>query len=489
MLSRRGRDVGPLRRAHAAVAALVCLAAADARAEDRAEPEHGSARDLANESAERAALPPFMSKKRRMRADDIEDKNEGGYFTGLPLVNSDPDTGFGFGARVLYFNNGRRDDVKFAYTPYRHRVYAQAFFTTNGLQFHTLDYDGTYVGDTPFRVRATLLYEKNTAANYFGVGARSMGRLRFSGDDRSFTKFDEYTEALRAARPDGTSYTRYDKYILTRPLGTATVERDFLGGILRAQAGLTASWVGVRTWDRETVSADAADGSGDVDARQASTRLGEDCAVSRVVGCGGGFNNALKLGLALDTRDLEPNPNSGAFVELTTELSGRPVGSDFDWVRTTLSGRYFYSPFPKLADVVLAARVVGSVQTADTPFFSQNTLSFTDLARFGLGGRTTLRGFKQDRYVGRVSTLASFEVRWTFAEIKPLRRQHFAFMLVPFIDAGRVFDSIDDFELARFRTGQGAGLRIAWNQATVIIADFGVGREGAGLYINFNHPF
>ena len=65
----------------------------------RGPPRRGSA-------AEPRPLPDFMRNKRRMTAADLADKHEGGYFTGLPLVNSDPDTGFGFGARVLYFDNG-----------------------------------------------------------------------------------------------------------------------------------------------------------------------------------------------------------------------------------------------------------------------------------------------------------------------------------------------------------------------------------------------
>ncbi len=52
-----------------------------------------------------------------------------------------------------------------------------------------------------------------------------------------------------------------------------------------------------------------------------------------------------------------------------------------------------------------------------------------------------------------------------------------------------MFDSVSDLELRRFRNGQGAGLRIAWNQATIIALDFGVSREGSALYVNFNHPF
>jgi hypothetical protein len=55
--------------------------------------------------------------------------------------------------------------------------------------------------------------------------------------------------------------------------------------------------------------------------------------------------------------------------------------------------------------------------------------------------------------------------------------------------AGLVVDSLADLELKRFRNGQGAGFRIAWNQATIIVVDYGVSREGSTLYVNFNHPF
>jgi len=436
-------------------------------------------------------LPDFMLQKRRMRDEDIEDKNEDGYFTGLPLLNSDPDTGIGFGARVLYFNNGPRADKMFEYTPYRHRAFGQAFFTTNGYQYHTLDYDAPYLGDTPVRLRARLVYEKNIAANYFGVGPSSLGRLNYPGAaGQKFDSLSDYTDSLRQIRPDGTAYTRYDQFILERPSAAVQLERDFLGGLVRAQVGFTGSYVTVKQWTGETVQGDrASDGQTGIDARQARTRLDEDCARGVVRGCGGGFNNSLRLGIAFDTRDFEPDPNSGWFIDFTTEMSGRPLGSDFDWVRATFSPRFYWSPFPKLTDLVVAGRLVGSVQTADTPIFSMSELSFTDVNWYGLGGLRTIRGYKQNRFVGRTVALANLELRWTFWEVQVKKHQRFAFMLAPFFDVGRVFNSIDDFELKRFRNGQGAGLRIAWNQATIIVFDYGVSREGSALYVNFSHPF
>ena len=434
-------------------------------------------------------LPDFMRNRRRMRDDDIEDKAEGGYVTGLPLVNSDPDTGIGFGARAYYFNNGPRKDRMFEYTPYRHRVYGQAFFTTNGFQYHTLDYDAPYVADTPMRFKASLYFEKNIAANYFGVGPRSLGQLRYPGEDRAFGSFADYDDSLRRLRPDGTAYTRYNQFILERPSASMTLQRDFFGGVVRALVGFTASYVTIDQWAGRTISANEPGGRTDVDARQAPTRLQEDCLRNVVRGCNGGFNNALKLGIAFDTRDFEPAPRRGVFIDLATELAGRPLGSDFDWARVTFTPRFYWSPIPKITDLVVAGRLVGSLQTADTPIFSMSELSFTETNYFGLGGLRTIRGYKQNRFVGRAVALANLEVRWTFWELHAAKHQHFAFMLAPFFDIGRVFDTIDDFELRRFRNGQGAGLRIAWNQATVIVFDYGVSREGSALYVNFSHPF
>lgn len=435
------------------------------------------------------ALPDFMRNKRRMNAAGIADKRDGSYFTGLPLLNSDPDTGIGFGARVLWFDNGSRDDVIFEATPYRHRLYAQAFFTTNGYQYHTLDYDAPYLKGTPYRLRAALIYEKNTAANYYGLGERSLGRLSFPGSSERYASLSDYTDRLRELRPDGTAFTRENQYILERPAANATVERDFLGGVVRAAVGLKVAYASVRQWTGETVVADdAATGRTDVDARSAPTRLDRECAAGLVVGCSGGIDNTLKLGVAYDTRDFEPDPNSGAFVELTGELSGKYTLSDYDFARLTFSPRVYYSPFPKLTDLVVAGRLLASVQSEGTPFFELNQLSFADYDRPGLGGLRTLRGYKQDRFVGRVATLATLELRWTFYDLA-IKKQRFGLMLVPFLDVGRVFDSVADVKLERFRNGRGAGFRVAWNQATIVVVDYGVSREGSSLYVNFNHPF
>jgi len=87
--------------------------------------------------------------------------------------------------------------------------------------------------------------------------------------------------------------------------------------------------------------------------------------------------------------------------------------------------------------LILAGRLTYVMQFGDVPFYSAPVIPFTDGDADGLGGHATLRGFVTDRFVGRAATYANGELRWSFDE-RVLWNQHLRFMLVPFIDAGRV---------------------------------------------------
>ena len=80
------------------------------------------------------------------------------------------------------------------------------------------------------------------------------------------------------------------------------------------------------------------------------------------------------------------------------------------------------------------------------------------------------------------------EARWTFVNFSVLR-QRFGLQLVSFLDLGRVFDRVADFSFAGWKRGEGGGLRIAWNKATILRADFGASTEGWDYYIDFGQQF
>jgi hemolysin activation/secretion protein len=115
-------------------------------------------------------------------------------------------------------------------------------------------------------------------------------------------------------------------------------------------------------------------------------------------------------------------------------------------------------------------------------------MPFIDDNHAGLGGFRTLRGFRQNRFVGPTIVLTNYEIRYTFVHFRVLK-QGFALMVVPFMDIGRVFDNPGQTTLSGWARTQGAGFRIAWNEATIIMIDYGVSDEDSGLYVNFNHIF
>ena len=437
--------------------------------------------------------PPGLGAKQRLTDEDYARKKEGYYFTGLPLVSYDPTLGFGLGARAYFYYDDYRKDPLFAYTPYQHRVYAQTFFSTGGAQDHVIDYDApTFLGSL-YRVRATLEYEADTQWPYFGVGSRSMQALSFPGaPGKTYAHLADYQNATSAVQPNGQTYSDYNVFSFKRPTMQLAVEQIMLGGILRSMIGTNIDYVALHDYSGDDVGATGANGHS-TKATEAPTLLASDCQSGRIIGCNGGFDNVLRLALSLDTRDFEPDPNSGVYAELSGEFSTKALGSQYEYMRLMGSVRAFYSPIPKLADLVLAARFLYEFQTQGVPFFSMEIMPFIDDNHAGLGGFRTLRGYDQNRFVGPVLGLTNYEIRWTFVKFHALH-QGFALIACPFLDVGRVFDSVQTTTLAGWKHSEGAGLRIAWNEATIIMVDYGFSQESptpslAGLYINFNHIF
>jgi hypothetical protein len=424
------------------------------------------------------APPDAAGAKTRLSESDLAAKKEGAYVTGLPLLNSDPDRGVGFGARVYVFANGRRDDPLFAYTPYRHRVFAQYFRTTRGYEYHTLDWDAPFLAGSPYRVRAAFQYEREILANYYGAGAKSLGRLWRPGLAHTYRDAAAYDAANRAEP----AYARHDNYAFDKPALLLALERDGVLGHFRPFVGVSLLRASIDDYTGHAIRVAGAK------AVSAETRLAADARAGRLAGFDGGWVNKAGAGVAYDTRDFEPDPNRGAFHEVSAFAARKELGSDFNFNRLLAVARYFYSPLTTVTDLVLAGRAAYQVQAGDVPFFEWSALPFSDNNTAGLGGLRTLRGYRATRFVGPVLGLASLEARWTFAHFR-LGGQDFAPMLVPFVDTGRPFDRVRDVSLNDWAVSEGLALRIAWNQATIIMLDYGVSPEGTGLYINFGHAF
>ena len=430
----------------------------------------------------------ILEKKERLSPENLKKKREGGYFVPIPLLAYDPDIGWGTGARVYYFAKGSRQHPLFPYTPYFHRAFAQVFLTTKNTRVSLLDLDSPYLAGSLFRLRTRFVVARNPNANYFHLGTESLGPLTLPvalqkrGQPHSFSHFKNYDKALQTILPNGVTYAKYYKYTHQVISWQLTLERDF-GGLFRLLGGFRFEQSEIEDYSGKTV--EVSDGK---EATMGTTLLKEDELAGKILGFHGGFDNVLKLGVAYDTRDYEPDPNRGIFADFTLEISEPLMGSDFDYTRAAVAVRGYHSPFPQSTDLVLAGRGLYFAYDGAVPFFNMATVALTQGQFRGFGGRRSLRGFKQDRFVGKVGAMANFEIRWGFAETE-LFEQHFAFLFTPFVDMGKVFDTLQETNLAGWKQGQGLGVRVAWNQATLIAVEYAESNEDSSVYLLFNHTF
>nr|WP_246051996.1 DUF5982 domain-containing protein [Leptospira idonii] len=470
-----------------------------------------------------ANMPFEVDEKKRLSERDIKNKKEGGYFTGLPLVNSDPNVGIGYGARVIYLNNGERNNPLFEYTPYRYRIFAQYFNTTKNAPYHWLSMDAPYIMDTKWRVRADLVYERNPNSLYFGIGEKTLQPLSYlerndpTGRMIRNAPFADYEANLHYRRPGDAGIgeapyvtdSRYNRYDIENPNFSFSGEYSFFGGKVRTVTGMRLSKQIIRTYDGKTYDAKFGgydqlggfplsflDTDKEIATPHGETRVSRDERDGKINGFKGGYTNTIRAGIVYDTRDFEPDPNRGLFLEYTHERSAKAIGSSSEFNKNLVSGRIFMSPVtwftrkpPELLEKLVVAARASLIQTnGDAPFYEYRNMWGTETNQSGLGGRTTIRGYKQDRFVGQTMGFANFEIRWKFASVD-IWGQHFDFQLVPFYDVGRVWDETKMVNLQGYKHSRGIGFRIPWNQATIIYVDYAKSNEDSQAFVNFNHIF
>lgn len=167
-----------------------------------------------------------------------------------------------------------------------------------------------------------------------------------------------------------------------------------------------------------------------------------------------------------DSRDSYINPSRGEVVQLDLE---RGIGGDYQTSSVSLIVQNYWVLFhPK---TVLAARIMG--QAVDGTGLPLHTY-------VSLGGNRTLRGYPQDRFLGKVLLLGNLETRFPIL---------WRFQGLAFYDVGQVRGTAGQLTLNRgWRSNTGLGLRFLMD-TFVVRCDVGWSREGSGLYFNFGHLF
>ncbi|MBI4417877.1 MAG: BamA/TamA family outer membrane protein [Ignavibacteriales bacterium] len=175
---------------------------------------------------------------------------------------------------------------------------------------------------------------------------------------------------------------------------------------------------------------------------------------------------SLTASVRYDSRDSYINPSRGYVAQLDAE---RGFAGDYRATSASLALQTYEALFyPK---TILAVRVMG--QIVDGTGLPVHTYA-------SLGGNRTLRGFPQDRFLGKALVLGNLEARFPIV---------WRFQGLVYYDAGQVHENAHKLIRGRgWRTDIGTGLRFLMD-TFVVRLDVGWSDEGSGLYFNFGHVF
>jgi outer membrane translocation and assembly module TamA len=431
-----------------------------------------SIRLLSQEKKDSTKLPFAIADEKKLSDEDLKDKKEGQYITGAPDLSSDPINGFGYGGEGSVFFNGKRSDPFFGYTAYRAKVDFVLFNTTKEQREFRLVLDVPYIFNTKWRLRAEAAYEVNPNLLYFGItAAQSLKPLQYYPNNDS-TKAPVTNSTYKNYENNFLTgvnqfYNNYDK---KEAVLNVSLEHSFLEGKLRTLIGYEIASVNMSPF-------------------QGNSLLRDDSNNGKILGVGTNTVTIAQVGLIYDSRDLEPDPSNGIFAELTNELSLKAFGSAFNFNKTFAHVNYYTKLFPSVFKrLIFAGRAAMGYTAWDAPFFEYQDEWSSEGSIEGLGGPTTLRGYKQSRFLGRVMNFNNFELRWRFAQMR-MAKQHFEFSAVPFFDIGGVWDDFTNLNSRNLRHSEGAGLRITWNESTVLRFDYAVSQEDQQFFFNLAHAF
>ncbi|PLK44954.1 Omp85 family outer membrane protein [Emticicia sp. TH156] len=434
-------------------------------------------------------------KSKRMSEADLAKKREGKFITGIPDFSSDPVTGFGFGVRSNLYWNGYRNNPLFAYTPYLVKLKANAAYYTSNARELILSLDVPYFKGTRWRFKLDFKAQQNPANLYFGSTEKTLGYLHLPSDENTvFSTYKAYDRARKTLRPGGVN----EGQLVTDALSNRFRETEFMlnlkadyalgNGKWRIMGGYEIQHLDYRTF--EGVEAEAIDPiTGHMtDAPNGTSLLRRDFEQGLVSGLKGGWVSIIQTALIYDTRDFEPDPTKGTYIEIANEFSGKAIGSQFDFNKLFLQGRY-YQKLPLGSRTVLAGRVgIGNIFGKNAPFFEFQDQWSPDGSINAMGGKQSLRGFRANRFLARSMWFANIELRARLAETK-WGKQRFAFGVAPFFDAGTVRDRWQDLDFRQVKTSYGGGIRVAWNQSTMLSFDYGISREDRLFFFGIGQVF
>ena len=333
---------------------------------------------------------------------------------------------------------------------------------------------------------------------YFGSTESTLGKLRLPSTPnggQTYSTYKSFDQARKTLRPGGIGEASF----VTDALSNRFRETEYMlnlkadyalgkKGVWRIMGGYEIQHLSYKTFEGTEAEAIDPNTGESLTAPNGTSLLRRDFQQDLISGLDGGWVSLLQTALIFDTRDFEPDPTRGYYFEIANEFSSPILGSQFDFNKLFLQGRV-YKKIPVGPRTVFGSRIgVGNIFGDNAPFFEFQDQWSPDGSINALGGKQSLRGHRANRFLSRSLAFSNFELRIRFADVKFIK-QRFAFNLVPFFDAGTVRNNWQDLSFSNIKTSYGAGLRIAWNQSTIISLDYGVSQEDRLFYFGIGQAF
>ena len=434
-------------------------------------------------------------KSRKLSDEDFLKKKEGTFITGIPDFSSDPVTGFGFGVRSNVYWNGERTNPLFAYTPYLAKLKANASYYTSNARELILSLDVPYYKGTRWRFKVDLKIQQNPANLYFGLTEATLGDLSLPSDpNTTFSTYSEFNRARRTLRSGEIGEADFVTDALSNRFRETeymlNLKADFAigNGKWRIMVGYEIQNLQYKTFEGVEAEAINPNTGEEINAPNGFSLLQRDFDQGIISGLDGGWVSIFQTALIYDTRDFEPDPTKGYYFEIANEYSSRYIGSEFDFNKLFVQGR-FYKKLPFGKRTVLAGRLgIGHIFGSNAPFFEFQDQWSPEGSINALGGKQSLRGFRANRFLARSLWFTNIELRYRIAETA-LGKQNFAFGVAPFFDAGTVRNRWQNLDFKNIKYAYGLGARIAWNQSTIISFDYALSKEDNLFYITIGQIF
>jgi hypothetical protein len=348
---------------------------------------------------------------------------------GIPLIFPSPDNGFHLGLHAKLVDIVRQD-------PHKVEFMGQVLASDKGRYKHFFQADYPYAFGGKYRVTGRIFFNRDITQRYYGVG--------------NDTKVNPV--GLESENP---------LYANQRTSPGMTLQfLRYMGSNFRTGPVLGLKWMSI------------------------SAPPGSLMGTENPLGSSGGRTHYVGWAVVRDTLDFEPYPSRGTWNELYLQWYSKYTGSNFDFLRTTYTFRYYY---PLTRKLIFAHRTFFEVLSGTVPFYELSAAGGSD-STIGFGGDRFMRGYDGNRFVDHIRGALGFELRWDpisfgFAD------QEIQLGFVPFVDVGRVWDKLLPVQIGNLHASMGWGTRIIWGKRLIVRGDFALTPEGSSFYIELGNSF